>query len=253
MSPVAAEVSQLYDAIGRNYRSYRRPDPRVAAAITQELGGAATVLNVGAGAGSYEPRDRRVIAVEPSLEMVRQRSGECAPVVRASATDLPFRDAAFAATLAVLTVHHWPDRVRGLREMARVARDRVVILTWVPHAARFWLTDEYFPDLVAIDEKIFPAIEEFRTRLGPVDVVPVLIPRDCSDGFTGAYWGRPHGYLDAGVRGAMSTFTKLADPEPALARLRRDLDDGTWMRRHGHLLERNEFDLGYRLVIAHRR
>jgi SAM-dependent methyltransferase len=242
----------LYDAIGGDYRSYRRPDPRVAAAITRALGDAASVLNVGAGAGSYEPRDRRVIAVEPSLEMVRQRGSDSAPVVRASATDLPFADASVDAALAVLTVHHWPDRGRGMREMARVARDRVAILTWVPHAARFWLTDEYFPELVAIDEKIFPTIDEFRAGLGPVDVVPVPIPRDCADGFTGAYWSRPQGYLDAGVRGAMSTFTKLTDPEPALARLRRDLDDGTWERRHGDLLERAELDLGYRLVVARR-
>jgi SAM-dependent methyltransferase len=243
-------MAHLYDQIGIGYRALRRPDPRIAAAIVEALGPAASVVNVGAGAGSYEPADRRVVAVEPSREMIRQRPAGAAPVVQASATALPFRAAAFDAALAVLTVHHWPDRAQGLAELRRVARDRVVILTWEPDAARFWLTEEYFPELVAIDRAIFPTRDELARHLGPIELRALPIPPDCVDGFLGAYWRRPRAYLDASVRGAISTFTKLADPEPGLARLQRDLDDGTWAHRHGPLLERPTLDLGYRLVIS---
>jgi SAM-dependent methyltransferase len=243
-------MPQLYDTIGIGYRGLRRPDPRIAAAIINALGPANSVVNVGAGAGSYEPADRRVVAVEPSREMIGQRPAGAAPAVQASATALPFAAGAFAAALAVLTVHHWPDRARGLAELRRVARDRVVILTWAPDAAGFWLTEDYFPELVAIDRAIFPTREELERTLGPVELRPLPIPHDCVDGFLGAYWRRPHAYLDAAVRGAISTFSKMADVEPGLERLRRDLDDGTWTRRHGPLLERAELDLGYRLVVA---
>jgi SAM-dependent methyltransferase len=204
---------------------------------------------VGAGAGSYEPADRRVLAVEPSPEMIRQRPPGSAPAVQASATALPFRDGAFDATLAVLTVHHWPDRPRGLAELRRVARERAVILTWEPDAAPFWLVD-YFPELVALDRAIFEPLDALRGLLGPIEVRPVPIPHDCLDGFLGAYWRRPEAYLDAGVRGAISTFTKLGDVEPGLARLRQDLSDGTWQRRNAALLGRPALDLGYRLLIA---
>ena len=243
-------MSQFYDTIGVGYRALRRPDPRIAAAIVNALGPAASVVNVGAGAGSYEPDDRRVVAVEPSREMIRQRPAGAAPVVQASATALPFRAGAFDAALAVLTVHHWPDRAQGLAELRRVARDRVVILTWAPDAAGFWLIEDYFPELVALDRGFFPTPDEMRRTLGPIEVHPLPIPHDCTDGFLGAYWRRPHAYLDAAVRGAISTFSKLGDVEPGLARLRNNLEDGTWTRRHGPLLARSELDLGDRLVVA---
>jgi SAM-dependent methyltransferase len=243
-------MGQLYDEIGRDYRSYRRPDPRIAAALIAALGDAETVVNVGAGAGSYEPADRQVVGVEPSATMIAQRPAGSARVVQASATDLPFRDRTFAAALAVLTVHHWPDQVRGLQELSRVARDRVVVLTWDPDGPGFWLVDEYFPELHAIDRPLFLTLDELRRVLGPIDVRPLPIPHDCTDGFLGAYWRRPSAYLDAGVRGAISSFTKLVDVEPGVARLRRDLADGTWGRRHSGLLDRSELDLGYRLVLA---
>lgn len=242
-------MTQLYDEIGVGYRGHRQPDPRIAAAIIGALGDAETVVNVGAGAGSYEPADRSVVAVEPSLEMIRQRRPGSAPVVRASATHLPFRAGAFAAALAVLTVHHWSDRARGLAELARVAR-RPVVLTWDPAAPGFWLVDDYFPAIVEMDRPIFPAIDEFRRAFGEVAIHPIPIPHDCRDGFLGAYWRRPAAYLDPGVRRAISTFSKIGDVEPALARLRRDLEDGTWERRHGSLLGRTELDLGYRLVVT---
>jgi SAM-dependent methyltransferase len=242
---------QLYDT-GAHYRTYRRADPRFARAIAGALGRGDTVVNVGAGAGSYEPADRHVVAVEPSREMIRQREPAAADVIQASATHLPFRDRAFDAGLAVLTVHHWPDRSRGLREMRRVCRGPIVILTWDPESSGFWLVDDYFPVLVEIDRPLFPRIDAFRDLIGEVDVRPLPVPHDCVDGFLGAYWRRPEAYLDPGVRGAISTFSKLSDVEPGLARLRRDLEDGTWIRRHGDLLRRSELDLGYRLVVASR-
>jgi SAM-dependent methyltransferase len=193
--------------------------------------------------------DRAVIAVEPALEMIRQRRARSVPVVQASATHLPFRDGAFSAALAVLTVHHWPERRRGLEEMARVVRRRLVLVTWDPEAAGFWLVEEYFPDLVAIDRRIFPSLEELRRVWGALRVEPLLIPHDCTDGFLGAYWRRPQAYLDAGVRGAISTFAKLHDLA-GLERLQHDLADGTWERRYGYLRSQTELDLGYRLVVA---
>ena len=171
----------------------------------------------------------------------------------ASATHLPFRDAAFDASLAVLTVHHWPDRRRGLAEMSRVSRECVVILTWDPAFSGFWLTDDYFPDIPVIDRPIFPSIDELQLALGAVEIRPLLVPHDCTDGFLGAYWRRPEAYLDPGVRRAISTFSKIGDVEPGLTRLRRDLEDGAWQRRHGHLSGETAIDLGYRLVISSRR
>jgi SAM-dependent methyltransferase len=249
----AVTGSPLYDTIGVGYGRWRRPDPRIAAAVAEALGDAASVVNVGAGTGSYEPVDRPVVAVEPSPAMLRQRPRGAAAAVQAAAGDLPFADGAFGAALAVLTVHHWPERGRGLAELARVARERVVVLTWDPRApCAFWLVDEYFPALVDVDRSIFPTIEELRRTLGPVESRPLPIPHDCVDGFLGAYWRRPEAYLDPGVRGAISTFSKLDEVEPGLARLRADLADGTWERRHGALRGRDALDLGYRLVVAER-
>lgn len=245
-------MTQLYDEIGIGYENYRRPDPRLAAAINRALGEAESVVNVGAGAGSYEPTDRTVVAVEPSLTMIRQRPAGSAPVVKASATSLPFRDAAFAAGLAILTVHHWPDRVRGFLELVRVVQHRLVIVTWDPLTSGFWLIDDYFPAIAEIDRRIMPPLDEFRKVLGHIDVQSLPVPFDCSDGFLGAYWRRPHAYLDAGVRCAISAFAMIDNVASGLARLRADLEDGTWARRYGCLLHQSELDLGYRLIVAHR-
>jgi SAM-dependent methyltransferase len=237
--------------LGRGYRRFRRPDPRIAAAIARALGAAASIANVGAGAGSYEPSDRKVVAVEPSRTMVRQRARGAAPVVRALAAALPFRDASFDATLAVLTIHHWPDRARGLAELGRAARGRVVILTHDTDAESFWLED-YFPALFRIGRAIMPSLAELRRALGSIEVVDVPIPWDCRDGFQGAYWRRPERYLDAAARAAISSFAKLApgELEAGLAQLRADLASGAWERCHGMLRAREALDLGYRLVVA---
>jgi SAM-dependent methyltransferase len=242
---------ELYDTIGRTYRRYRRPDPRIAAAIERALGGCASAVNVGAGAGSYEPRDRKLVAVEPSMVMIRQRDPSAAPAVRASATNLPFRDETFDASLAVLTIHHWPDLERGLQELRRAARRKVVILTCDPSVFRFWLTD-YFPEILEIDRRVLPPLSELKKHLGRIAIFDVPIPWDCTDGFLGAYWRRPEAYLRADIRAAISSFSRVRDVEHGLAVLRKDLDSGEWHRRYGQLLHRATLDLGYRLVVAQR-
>ncbi len=239
----------MYDRIGRGYCRLRREDPRIAAQIVRALGSSSSVVNVGAGAGSYEPTDRKLVAVEPSNVMIHQRRPSAAPVVRASATDLPLRDGSFDASLAVLTVHHWPDLERGLHELRRAARRKVVILTCDPSVTGFWLT-HYFPEILEIDQRILPSLSELRRHLGRITVFDVPIPSDCTDGFLGAYWQRPHAYLNAGVRSAISTFSKLRNVEHGLAALQRDLASGGWHRRYGHLLRRSTLDLGYRVVVA---
>jgi SAM-dependent methyltransferase len=208
-------------------------------------------LNVGAGAGSYEPRDRPVIAVEPALSMARQRPAHAAPVVRACAEALPFAYGSFATALAILTLHHWSDWRAGLREMVRVSRRRVVLFTWDPRGASSWLSD-YFPRLIEEDGRRFPSIGALEEVLGEVAVATVPIPHDCTDGFMGAYWRRPAAYLDPSVRGAISSLaTGVADD--SLAKLEDDLRTGAWAHKHGEVLQREEIDLGYRLVVASNR
>ena len=246
-------MAELYDAIGLGYREYRRPDPRLAEAIGRALNRNESVVNVGAGAGSYEPSDRPVVAVEPATAMIRQRPAGSAPIVQASASDLPFRDDSFAAALAVLTVHHWQDRTRGLSELARVARRRVVVVTWDPSSSGFWLIEDYFPEIVQMDRRIFPTIRDFRQALGRVEVLPFLIPHDCVDGFLGALAPSARVSRRPYAR-AISAFARLGPRqlESGLERLRQDLDAGAWERRHADLLEQTELDLGYRIVIAAR-
>ncbi len=237
-----------YDTIGINYAQLRNPDPRIANAIWAALGDAATVLNVGAGTGSYEPPDRKVTAVEPSLEMTRKRGPSAAEVIQASAGDLPFADDAFDASMAILTVHHWPDKAAGLREMRRVTRGRIVLLTFDP-ACRPWLTD-YLPELTVLDDAQMPAMFDYEKWLGTVRTSPVLVPRDCTDGFLYAYWHRPEAYLDARIRSGSSSFWAIGDVAAGLERLKRDLDTGEWERRYADLLNMEAYDAGYRLVLA---
>ena len=245
-------MSQVYDRIGAGYAAQRRPDPRIAAAILEALGGCDPVLNVGAGAGSYEPRDRRVVAVEPARTMLRQRARDAAPAVQGSGVRLPFADGAFAAALAVLTIHHWPDQERGLAELRRVARERVVLLTWVPDVAELWLTRDYFPGILALDRRLFPGLDELARRLGPLQARAVPVPHDCVDGFLGAHWRRPAAYLEPTVRAAMSSFAHLPpdELERGLERLRADLASGAWAARQADILGRDALDIGYRLIVA---
>ena len=240
---------ELYDSIGHGYGTRRKQDPRIAERILWALGTSKSVVNVGAGTGSYEPRDRRLVAVEPSMVMIRQRPPEAAPAVRASASDLPFRDESFDASLAVLTLHHWPDVWRGIEELQRAARRSVVILTFDTSVGGFWLTD-YFPEILEVDQRTMPAVSAVARHLGKTNVFDVPIPHDCTDGLLGAHWRRPHAYLDERVRSATSVFSKIGNLEPGLSRLRADLESGSWNRQYGHLLSLRELDLGYRLVVA---
>lgn len=242
-------MASTYDRIGVNYARLRKPDARIAQAIHAALGDAARVINVGAGAGSYEPEGREVIAVEPSSEMIRQRPDGAAPVVQASAEDLPFEAGSFDAAMAVLTVHHWHDKARGLGELRRVAKGPVVILTYDPGFRDFWLL-EYFPGLAALDEGQMPKLSDYEAWLGPVEIASVPIPHDCADGFLSAYWRRPEAYLDDKVRAAMSSFWALGDVSDTLARLQDDLDSGAWEARYGDVMKLAERDCGYRLVVA---
>jgi SAM-dependent methyltransferase len=242
-------MTAAYDRIGLDYAQLRKPDRRIAARIDGALGAAKTVLNVGAGAGSYEPPGRHVTALEPSLEMIRQRRAPAAHVLQGRAEALPFADDSFDAAMAILTVHHWSEQPQGLSEMRRVTRGPIVILTYDPAFRDFWLYD-YFPELVALDEAQMPPLAAYERWLGPADIAPLPIPHDCTDGFLSAYWRRPAAYLDPRVRAAMSSFWALGDVSAQLDRLKHHLDSGSWAARHGPLLELEERDCGYRLVTT---
>jgi len=241
-----------YDTIGRTYARTRRTDPRIARAIWTALGDARTVVNLGAGTGSYEPGDRRVVAVEPSRTMIGQRAPDAAPAVQAWAEALPFVDDAFDAALAVLTIHHWSDVEAGLREMQRVARLQVVFMFNHVTSDEFWLVADYFPEVRELETESPPTPEAVAVMLGGARIESVAVPADCVDGFGGCFWNRPEAYLDPGMQEGMSSFAQL-DPEVrarGTGRLRADLASGAWDARYGELRGLPELDLGYRLVVA---
>jgi SAM-dependent methyltransferase len=242
-----------YDDIGRTYARARRADPRIMAQILTALGGAETVVNIGAGTGNYEPVDRPVVAVEPSGTMIGQRAPGAAPVVRGVAERLPFPDDSFDAAMAVLTVHHWTDQGAGLREMRRVAGRQVIFAFDPSTSGTYWLVDDYFPEYRALESEWrapTPADIGHHLDVDRVEVIPV--PGDCTDGFGGAYWKRPEAHLDPVVRAGMSWIAQL-DPavvERNVARLAAELADGRWEAKYGHLRGRDTIDLGYRLVVC---
>ena len=240
-----------YERIGGGYADRRRADPRLARAIAEALGDAGSVVNVGAGTGSYEPVARGTVAVEPAAAMIAQRAPGAAPCVRAFAEHLPFADGIFDAGLGVLTIHHWSDWRAGVRELIRVTRQRVVLFTWDPASDGFWLVQDYLPVMRERDRQRFPALGALQEEVGDAQVKAVPIPHDCRDGFLGAYWRRPAAYLDPSIRRGISSFAR-PDLDPGLARLAADLADGAWARRHGDVLARTELDIGYRLVVAQR-
>jgi SAM-dependent methyltransferase len=245
--------AQLYDTIGATYTVTRRTEPRIAARTWAALGDARTVLNVGAGTGSYEPPDRDVTAVEPSAVMRAQRTAGAAPCVAAAAESLPFEDQSFDAAMAFATVHHWRDPIAGLLEMRRVAR-RVVVFThdtsdtgW---RRRFWLTRDYLPEVADLLVGR-PALTEMARAIG-ARTEPVLIPWDCADGFFEAYWRRPEAYLDDHVRRGVSVWARVG-PEAeqrVVRRLRDDLVSGRWAERHRDLVTLDAAELGLRLLVS---
>lgn len=250
-------MSQLarYDEIGYEYSLTRREDPYIAAVIGRALGEARSVANIGAGTGSYEPQDRYVVAVEPSDVMALQRPSTLAPAIRASAGDLPLRDSSVDAAMAVLTIHHWDDELEaGIREMRRIARDTVAILTFDPVVtSQMWLVADYLPEVADLDRKTCPRPEQIIDWLGGKgrsEVVP--IPRDTPDWMLGSFWGHPERVLDERARKATSGFARMSESvtERVVNAVRRDLASGVWEKRHGHLRLLDLFDVGLRLVVS---
>jgi SAM-dependent methyltransferase len=244
-------VNTAYDRIGLGYQRFRRPDPRIADTLISALGGARTVVNVGAGTGSYEPTDRMVLAVEPSMAMVKQRPVAAAPCIRAAAEHLPLADQSFDAALAILTIHHWLTPIEGLHELVRVAR-RVVLFVYEPVIHRtFWLWQEYFPAAATVSAASELSVDQVADAIDADRVEAIAVPHDCLDGFGPAYWRRPEAYLDADVRGCISGLARLSEDQinDGVVRLRDDLESGAWQARHHDLLRLEEIDAGLRLVV----
>lgn len=241
-----------YDRIGATYRSTRRPDPRIGSQVNAALATMGTVVNVGAGTGAYEPVET-VAAVEPSMVMIAQRPPGSAPCVQALAEALPLRDKCVDAAMALLTVHHWSDVAAGVAELRRVARRRIVVLTWDQAVFEsFWLLRDYLPEAARINHELYVPIAELVELLGGAQVQTVPVPHDCTDGFGAAFWRRPEAYLDPTVRAGISMLA-YADEDSlteGLARLAADLRSGRWRQRHSRLLDQRQLDAGYRLLVS---
>jgi SAM-dependent methyltransferase len=241
-----------YERHGRTYARHRRPDPRIAARIHAALGDARTVINVGAGTGSYEPGDRWVIAVEPSATMRAQRPAGAAPAMAASAEALPFDDGAVDAAMACVTIHHWESPEAGLAEMRRVSRGAVVVFTFELDCLPGW-QQEFLHEGLVEERPRFPPVEDVAAALGGrTRIERVSTPGDCADGFFEAFWRRPEALLDPAVRSAQSMWALLAPgmEDRMVARLAAALDSGAWEAEHGHLRERDSFEGALRLVIS---
>jgi SAM-dependent methyltransferase len=249
----AMSAEAAYDRIGIGYGKARRADPRIAARIDAALGDARSVLNVGAGAGSYEPGDREVTAVEPSAEMIAQRPTGAAPVVQASAEELPFEDDSFDAAMAVLTVHHWADLGAGLSEVRRVTRRRIVVVTFDPGVlAGLWIVRDYFPEMLGLKRRSPATSAELAAVLAATTSVPIPVPRDCTDHFFAALWARPEMLFDDEVVRPMWVWQSISEGarRAGRERLAADLDSGAWDERHGHLRKAPELDVGLRLMVS---
>lgn len=248
-------MNARYDTIGEGYASTRREDPRLAMRIVEALGPALSVVNVGAGAGSYEPRDRYVLAIEPSDVMAAQRPADRAPAIRAEAQSLPLRDASVDAAMTILSLHHWDSQQeQGVRELRRVARGPVVIVTCDPEvSSEMWLIKDYLPEVAALDRRIFPSPALLSTWLGgDCRVEPILVPRDTPDWTLLSFWAHPERVLDASARKATSGFARMPPEviERVVAAIERDLRDGSWDRRYGALRALSEYDAGLRLIVS---
>lgn len=241
-----------YETAGVGYAGQRRTDPRIEARVHRALGSATTVVNVGAGTGSYEPSDRRVLAVEPSASMRSQRRSGAAPVIDARAERLPLADGSVDAAMALVTVHHWDPPAAGLRELRRIARGPVVVLTFDLDALPAW-QHQYLDGCIRADAPLMPSMDEICAALGGrtrVEHIPT--PQDCRDGFIEGYYARPEALLDPIVRASQSAWRRLAPGEETrmVDRLARDLADGTWDRTHGRLRSLPEYDGSLRLIVS---
>lgn len=243
-------MNPIYDDIGVNYSVNRCTDPKIALQLYSELKEAKRVINIGAGPGSYEPQDLDLIAVEPSSEMIIQRKKGSHPVQQAFAEKLPFEDDSFSHAMTVLSIHHWTDRAAAFKEINRVATEKFVAISWDPQAEPFWLTKDYFPEIHATDQSIFPSTEEFSRYFDDVRIVPLQIPFDCQDGFLAAFWKRPKAYLSSEVRQSISSFSKIKRVSEGLGKLTEDLSTGDWANKNQELLNASFLDAGYRLITA---
>lgn len=243
-----------YDRFGQKYSGYRQTDPRIAAYVLKALESSKTILNVGAGAGSYEPDDKYVVAVEPSISMRSQRilNGKV-PAINSKADSLPFDDNAFDASMAMITVHHWPDIDKGIKELRRVTKDQILILTFDPNELdNFWNVD-YFPELIAVEKARYPTIDFLKTALGGnCEVIAIPIPIDCVDGFQEAFYGRPEAFLEKEVRLSQSAWGFLPKEleETLVQKLEADLKSGEWDKKYGHFRSQSNFTCALRLLIS---
>jgi SAM-dependent methyltransferase len=243
-----------YDKLGNKYSGYRQTDPRIAKYVHEALGSAKTVLNVGAGAGSYEPSDRYVVAVEPSIVMRSQRAANNkVPAINAKGDDLPFDDNSFDAAMAIVTIHHWPDMDKGLKELRRVAKNRVIVMTFDPNELDNFWNSKYFPELIEVEKARYPTIDFIKKSLGGnCEVVPVPIPFDCVDGFQEAFYGRPEAFLEKDVRLSQSAWGFLPEgvEEKLVKALEDDLKSGDWDKKYGHYRTEPTFTCALRLIIS---
>ncbi|MBS1517851.1 MAG: class I SAM-dependent methyltransferase [Bacteroidetes bacterium] len=243
-----------YDRTGQNYSGYRKSDPRIAEYVSRALGNAKTILNVGAGAGSYEPENKYVAAVEPSFVMRSQRHlNNRVPAIIGKAESLPFDDNSFDASMAMLTVHHWPDPEKGLNEMKRVSKSRIVIMTYDPDELdKFWNVN-YFPEVVEIEKARYPKSELLQNILGNTcEIISVPIPFDCTDGFQEAFYGRPEAFLNKEVRNSQSAWKFLPEgaEEEIVNRLESELNSGEWDRKYGHYRSEPFFHGALKLIVS---
>jgi len=243
-------MTAKYDQIGTGYNTQRKTDPRIAQQLHSHFNGAQRVLNIGAGTGSYEPKDIDLVALEPSAIMISQRTETAHPAIQGVAEKLPFEDKSFTHTMTVLSMHHWTNRRESFNEISRVTKKKFIAMTWNPEADPFWLTRDYFPEIYDMDLEIFPPLSEFQEYFDNVKVIPLMIPEDCQDGFMAAYWKRPEAYLDPNVRRSISTFSKLRDVEKGLEKLHSDLKSRMWMDRNKSVLSSSTIDVGYAIVSA---
>ena len=243
-------MTELYDQIGKGYSIGRKTDHQIAAQFYAFLDNAESILNIGAGAGSYEPPGKNLVVVEPSIEMISQRPPGSFRVVRSVADLLPFDNKSFSHSMTVLSMHHWSQRREAFKEINRVTRELFVAVTWDPQAKPFWLTRDYFPEIYQIDQNLFPGLDQLRDAFLSIDIYPLMVPSKCRDGFLAAYWARPSAYLDESVRGRISTFSRITNIDFGVQKLTDDLQTLEWYRNNSNLSNLSELDVGYKIVVC---